>query len=205
MPVATVKYYLREGLLPEGRLRSTTRADYGPEHLERLRLLRLLREVGDVPVERLRALVEALDERASTETEGDRLTVLSAGVTALASPVPAPGPHAARAVELAADLLARGGWSACRPGSAEHDALRAVLETVLTWEEVGLPVSADDLAPYVEAADLVARHDISSMRDGEPDDLLTQVVVGQVVYGRLLAVLRRVAEAHHSVERWGTA
>ncbi len=198
VPVATVKYYLREGLLPDGVKRSATRADYGRAHLERLRLLRLLREVGDVPVDRLRALVSVLESPGE-----DPFHVLGAGTEALARPAPAPGPHAVRAGELADELVGRGGWGLCPDGTAERLGLRVVLEQVLAWEEVGLPVRGDDLTPYVEAADVVARHDIASMRDGGPAELLTQVVVGQVVYGELLAALRRVAEAHHAVRRWG--
>ena len=198
VPVATVKYYLREGLLPEGRLRSTTRADYGAMHLERLRLLRLLREVGDVPVDRLRALVTALESPSD-----DPFDVLSPGTAALIGTLPEPGPYAERAEALAADLVAEGGWEDCPPDLAERESLRAVLEQVLTWEEIGLPVRAGDLTPYVEAADAIARHDVTSMRDGDPQELLLQVVVGQVVYGELLGALRRVAEAHHAVRRWG--
>ncbi|MEP6649003.1 MAG: MerR family transcriptional regulator, partial [Lapillicoccus sp.] len=44
VPAATVKYYLREGLLPPGERVSATRADYGPPHVERLRLIRALVE-----------------------------------------------------------------------------------------------------------------------------------------------------------------
>ena len=200
VPVATVKYYLREGLLPEGVKRSATRADYGAQHLERLRLLRLLREVGDVPVDRLRALVSALESR-----DGETFDVLGAGTAALVGALPEAGPHSVRAGKLARELVGRGGWRGCPEGTAEQLGLRAVLEQVLTWEEVGLPVRADDLTPYVEAADAIARHDIASLRDAEPQDLLVQVVVGQVVYGELLAALRRVAEAHHAVRRWGGA
>lgn len=33
---ATIKYYLREKLLPEGRLTSATQAQYGQAHVDRL-------------------------------------------------------------------------------------------------------------------------------------------------------------------------
>ncbi|WP_343899112.1 hypothetical protein, partial [Nocardioides aquaticus] len=85
----------------------------------------------------------------------------------------------------------------------EWAAVRSVLETVLAWERLGLPVASTDLRPYVVAADLVARHDVAALGDGDPTDLLTQLVVGQVVYGRLLEVLRRLGEAHHSLVRYG--
>ena len=41
---ATVKYYLREGLLPPGRRISATQAEYEESHLRRLGLIRALTE-----------------------------------------------------------------------------------------------------------------------------------------------------------------
>ncbi|MYU47619.1 MerR family transcriptional regulator, partial [Streptomyces sp. SID7803] len=37
---ATIKYYLREGLLPPGERLSATQAEYDESHLRRLRLVR---------------------------------------------------------------------------------------------------------------------------------------------------------------------
>ncbi len=202
VPVGTVKYYLREGLLPEGRLRSTTRADYDESHLARLRLLRLLREVGDVPVGRLRDLVAALEDQGAGSAQG-RLEVLAAGSSALAGTVPGPGALAGRADELTTQLAAEAGWDEALRATTQWAAVRAVLETVLAWERLGLPVASTDLRPYVLAADLVARHEVAALGDGDATDLLTQLVVGQVVYGRLLEVLRRLGEAHHSLQRYG--
>src|SRR6478672_3001621 len=45
VPLATVKYYLREGLLPPGENVGPRGADYGEAHLRRLRVLRALRDV----------------------------------------------------------------------------------------------------------------------------------------------------------------
>jgi len=47
---ATIKYYLREGLLRPGEAVGATQASYDEGHVERLRLIRVLREVGDIPV-----------------------------------------------------------------------------------------------------------------------------------------------------------
>ncbi len=44
VPVATVRHYLREGLLPEGRKTSRNMAYYPPELIERIRLIKLLQE-----------------------------------------------------------------------------------------------------------------------------------------------------------------
>ena len=49
VPVPTIKYYLREGLLTSGTDRPGTRADYDVAHLRRLGLIRLLVEVHRLP------------------------------------------------------------------------------------------------------------------------------------------------------------
>ena len=60
--VATIKYYLREGLLPAGESTAATQASYDDSHLERLRLIRVLREIGQVPVAAVRSVLEAVDD-----------------------------------------------------------------------------------------------------------------------------------------------
>ena len=58
VPVHTLKYYLREGLLMPGEATSRTRAEYGPEHLERVRLVRALVEHGGVGIAGVRAILD---------------------------------------------------------------------------------------------------------------------------------------------------
>ena len=58
VPVPTIKYYLREGLLPPGRKVSDRLSEYDEQHARRLGLLRILRVIGDLPVEKLRAVVD---------------------------------------------------------------------------------------------------------------------------------------------------
>jgi DNA-binding transcriptional MerR regulator/tetratricopeptide (TPR) repeat protein len=61
----TIHFYLREGLLPRPEKGGRTVAYYGEEHLERLRLIRRLREDKYLPIAVIRRLVEspAADER----------------------------------------------------------------------------------------------------------------------------------------------
>src|SRR5687767_9013341 len=88
VPLATVKYYLREGLLPAG-VRVTARSSaYDGRHVRRLTLLRVLREVGAIPVSRLRELVEAADDtRLSVHGMFARATDAIAAATAAAGSV----------------------------------------------------------------------------------------------------------------------
>ena len=58
---ASIKYYLREGLLPAGRRVTATRADYGERHVERLHLIRTLRETCATPIPHIAGLTALLD------------------------------------------------------------------------------------------------------------------------------------------------
>ena len=52
IPVASIKFYIREGMLPRGAATSATRAEYGDEHLARLRVIQALSDVRALPLAR---------------------------------------------------------------------------------------------------------------------------------------------------------
>jgi DNA-binding transcriptional MerR regulator len=58
VPVATVRHYLREGLLPEGEKTSRNMAYYPPELAGRIRLIKLLQEQRFMPLRVIRELLE---------------------------------------------------------------------------------------------------------------------------------------------------
>ena len=62
LPVATVKYYLREELLQPGAPTAANRAEYDGRHLRRLRLIRILVEVGGLSLRQVGAVLAAIDE-----------------------------------------------------------------------------------------------------------------------------------------------
>jgi DNA-binding transcriptional MerR regulator len=91
VPAATIKHYLREGLLPEPHKTSRNMAYYPPEFVDRIRLikqlqeerfmpLRVIREVLDEDPERARAIVELEDRILSRALEGERTRTSAAEV-----------------------------------------------------------------------------------------------------------------------------
>ena len=58
VPVATVRHYLREGLLPEPVKTSRNMAYYPPEFVERIRLIKQLQEERFMPLRVIRDLLE---------------------------------------------------------------------------------------------------------------------------------------------------
>jgi DNA-binding transcriptional MerR regulator len=84
VPVATVRHYLREGLLPEPVKTSRNMAYYPPEFAERIRLIKQLQEERFMP---LRVIKELLD---SADGDVERLRALAETGDMLVSRVLAP-------------------------------------------------------------------------------------------------------------------
>ncbi|NEW33428.1 MerR family transcriptional regulator, partial [Nocardia cyriacigeorgica] len=60
VPVPTIKYYLREGVLMPGRATSATRAEYGEPHVERIALLKALSGQG-LSLAKIKTIVGLID------------------------------------------------------------------------------------------------------------------------------------------------
>ena len=60
--VATIKYYLREGLLAPGERVNAREASYGQGHVRRLRLIRAMVEVLGASIEQVRKILRAADD-----------------------------------------------------------------------------------------------------------------------------------------------
>ena len=195
VPVPTIKYYLREGLLPAGELTSPNQARYGDDHLHRLRLVRALVEVGGLSIAAVRDVLGALEdpERSLYKAMG---TVESA-VSWRTSPVD--GEVDEVAVAQAEAFVARHGW-VCRPRSYAFQSLVGVLSTA---RELGFDSFEGQLDGYARACLPVAEQDIA-YASGAPtqDAALEIVVVGTVLGDAALAAVRRMARREVS-ERLG--
>ena len=196
VPVATIKYYLREGLLPAGLSTSATQATYDDRHLERLRLVRVLREIGQVPVAAVGAMLAAVDDP----------TLPLADVIALAHhglgpppPTDPPDEHLAARAEVEA-FVAERGWRV-EAGAPSIDSLAASL--VALRSVMGM-CTAGVFGPYADAADDLARFELAWIDPTQGvGNTIGQIVVGTVVYEQALVALRRLAEEHYSGERFG--
>jgi DNA-binding transcriptional MerR regulator len=183
VPVPTIKYYLRERLLPPGRATAATQAQYSEEHVARLRLIRALVDVGRLPLGAVRGVLGAVDAGADFTPE-------AVGTAHEALP-PAPPPRTeppTRAM-AALDSLA---WRV-DPRSSSLRRLEAALAAL---EAVGMSPSPDLLRTYAQAALDVARADVADVPDGDPADAVHYVVIGTVLYEPVLLALRRLAQQY---------
>lgn len=191
VPVATIKYYQREGLLPPGELTSPNQAHYGAAHVRRLKLVRALLEIGGLSIAAVGEVLTAIDDRAaSTHTI---LGVAQHGLpTAGLEVTPDDRAWAMGRIE---EMAGRRNW-AVYPESPVVESLVGVL---CALRQVGHEWVLDALDRYAEAAESVAEADVTAVaRLGATEAVVEGAVVGTVLGDALFAALRRMAHAEVS-------
>lgn len=177
--VATLKYYLREGVLHPGRVTSRTQASYDDSHVERVRLVRALTSVAGLSIATVRQVLE---------TAGDPADVMGTAQRALYGWRRDPEGEGGAAHALVKEL----GWSI-----AVDDPVLVDLERALQGMEAGeIGVGEEQLRAYAEQMLAVARLDVATVPPGDPGAAVRQVVLGTVLVEPVLLALRRLAHQH---------
>lgn len=191
--VATAKFYLREGLLPPGQLTAANQATYGPEHVHRLRLVRVMLEVGRMPLSSVREVLVALDDPALSLHD-----LLAVAHRSLALPRIGDGPADLAAASEVDAVLDRLGWRVADDSPARRD----LAGSVAALHRLGWTADADVLEPYARAADSIAEREVEYVGEASSRaESVERLVVGTVVFEAVLAALRRLAEERHSLRR----
>ena len=195
--IPTIKYYLREGLLEAGVSRAANQADYGAEHLRRLRLVRALIDVGGVSVAAARSVIEALG-RTDLKPH-DLLGVAHDAVTPARHPDrDSPSWMAARAE--AAELVARRGWIV-NPAALGLDQAADAISALRSLDAVEI---ADEIDAYATAAQDLAHVEVERVISRQdPTGRLELVVLGTVLGEALFNALRLLAHEHESAVQLG--
>lgn len=189
--VTTIKYYIREGLLPPGRQTAATQAEYDDQHLRRLRLIRALVGVRGLSVSTARDVLNAL---AAHTGDTHRVLGLALGAIRLAEEPPADSPETAEVGALVKEL----GWNVHQAAPA-----RATLaETLTSLRTLGTPLDWRTLLPYARLAEQTAVLDLDQL-DGieEPLEAAERALLLTVLLEPALLALRRMAQENESSRR----
>lgn len=191
--VTTIKYYLREGLLPAGRQLSATQAEYDGNHLRRLRLIRALTGVRGLSVSTTREVLGALAEHTG---DTHRLLGLTLGSIGPSEDSAEDSTERAEVDGLVEEL----GWDV-------HDSApaRATLaETLGSLRGLGVPLDRGALVPYARLAEHTAALDLDQL-DGidDPLELAERALLLTVLLEPALMALRRMAQENESARRHG--
>lgn len=187
---ASIKFYLREGLLQRGDEIHPTRAEYSSRHVERLELIAGLRKIVGLRIDQIRSLIRLIEDPGIS-----RLELLGrTQAMVLGAPEGSVPDH-----PLLTDLLEAHIWP-----DSPSDARALLNRTLSDMEGMGLSVSADVVHGYARAADQVAQQDLGTVFDAESrDQAVLAVAVGVRAYSRLLLSLVALAQASQSIRRLG--
>lgn len=180
LPIATLKFYLRERVLHPGEVHAKTQASYDESHVDRVRFVRALTEVGGLSIAATRNVVEVMNDPAR-----DRLSVLAAAHDALT-----PAPAQPRTEHpLAKDLLDELGWI-WDPNDSVVDHLERQLEATF---EAGMGLEEGRLSGLAAIAHEIAEADLRYVSP-DPVEAVRHVVLGTALSDKLLISLRRLAQ-----------
>ncbi|MGX2993646.1 MerR family transcriptional regulator [Streptomyces sp. JNUCC 64] len=202
VPVPTIKYYVREGLLPPGELTQRNQATYGEPHEHRLRLIRALLDVGGLRIAAIRDVLGAVDDsgRSVHSVLGAASDVL-VGRDRQSLKGEVEEDEALRTARArVAGLIARRGWLV-NEGCPGVEALAAALAAV---QRVGLDDFATVLDDYAGAAEAVARADLDFVGARRTlDEVVEGVIVGTVLGDTMFSALRHLAQVDRSARQYG--
>ncbi len=193
VPLPTIKFYIREGLLPPGTRTGKNQAEYSEEHLERLALIRVLRDEAGLSVAAIGRSLKAAD--ASSD-------FIEAALGAIERPSGPSVDEKSKEYRMARDAmleLARAqGWEVGANSGALRDAARAL--TVITRSF--FPAASDPafLQVYADAVSSIARQEIpEGWRPMQaPNAALRYAVLGTVLFEPLILAMRRMAHIARS-------
>ncbi len=197
--VPTIKFYLREGLLPAGVRTAANQARYDDGHLRRLRLIRALVEIGDISLATVAAVLAAVDdERRSTH----EVLGMVHHALAMRGPVTDPATDIEDTMAEVDAFVEAFAWHVDPSAPARRELARVLV----TLRRLGWKVDASVFDRYARAADQLAAWEIQQTPpDASRAQTVEGVVVGTVVFEAALLALRRLAEEHHSAVRFNRA
>ncbi|WP_067707615.1 MerR family transcriptional regulator [Nocardia yamanashiensis] len=188
VPLPTVKFYLRTGVLMPGEATSATRAVYGEPHLRRIALIKALSHLG-VPMTRIKSITEVIDQQDLPLL--DALAVATASLPPAVESTPDPVYPRARAI------LTSLGYSV----PDDYPAVAQLELGLAAAEAAGLPLDEARLHVYAPHIMSIAVYDIDHLPVETPSEAIEYAVLGTALYEPILAALRRISHAELATRR----
>ena len=184
--VSSIKYYLREGLLTGGVQTATNQAVYSEQHIQRLRLIRSLIDIGGLSISHVRAALAAVDDE-SMPMHGAFGAVMH-GLDEV------PTDNRTTDIETAygevREWLSSKGWY-IEPGApAPH----RLAELVATLRRFDFPTTLTDFDSVAEMVERTAQIEVEYAR-AMPDrtSAVETMLIGTVILERAIVEVRRLA------------
>jgi DNA-binding transcriptional MerR regulator len=185
VPVATIKFYLREGVLHAGERSSATQSDYDESHLRRLALIRALVGPAGLSLAATKTLLGAID--SPPPAFHDLLGYAHSAAPRVIGPVDAD------AEAETARIVRKADWSEC---SGENRT--ALASAIAGLHTAGFPLSEETLDLYAEAMSRVGDDEVARVPTDSLDAAVRYVALGTVLVEPVLLAMRRLAQERAS-------
>lgn len=196
VPVPTIKYYLRENLLPPGELTSPNQASYDDTHLHRLRLIRALIDLAQVPVAGVKDVLEGLD--SDTMSLHDKIGRAHRAITPQRQLTSTSDAHDAATAQVQ-ELLESRGWTV----HPDAPALNTLIETIAALRTLHQDHLVDFLDSYATAVESFTEIEVAAVTTRTtPDEIAESVILGTILGETLISSLRLLAQESISAKRW---
>ena len=202
---ATIKYYLREGLLSPGRQVNARTAEYDEEHLRRLRLVRAMIHIGRIPVATVREVLGHADDDSLGHTI--RLGAALWALPQVPEPDDADQDEHIRDIRQEVDaVLEQLGWTNALALRTISPSYRSLVVALAAFRRLGYGEEAELLAPYAETMHRWAVLDLDFMQTHPSEVEQVEIaVLGAVLFEPALLALHRLAQEEETARRYGWA
>lgn len=201
MSVASIKFYLREGLLPPGDTSRPHRAYYDERHVRRLSVIRAMRD-ADISIDAMRRAFDAV-----TAPRADAVDAIAPAIDALAvsTDAPADAPVDATLLEArrdVAELFRRAGLSVREEAGSRETAARALASI----RRFGFDFTPEQLSLYLEMLTPLAHTEIErnestrNMLLSDKEGSLELAVLGTVLFEPIMIAFRRALHEHFTTK-----
>jgi len=195
VPIPTIRYYVREGLMPPGEHTSPNQARYDDTHVRRLKLVRALLEIGGLSVAEVRNVAQAIDSQAST------LDILDVAHTSLITPKSDVDDETRKwALTMLQQAAKQVDWVI----EPDDKSTESIIGLLCTLQAIGHGGLLDELEGYVRLVAQVAQLDIAALRNLKTaESIVESAVVGTVLGDALLSSLRKLGQQNESKKLYG--
>jgi len=190
--IPTIKYYLREGLLPSGENTAPNQAKYDQQHLDRLSLIRALRDGAGLSISTIKRVLVTMDDYQPDQTP----LHLSIAIRELGEPLTIPEDEvdAYQRAEVELNTLTEDlGWKVDLDSPGHDDAVRALV--TIHRHLPGLITDSKQLHPFAQAVRQLAESEIPDSFNPavDPEAVLHFSVLGTVLFEPIILALRKLA------------
>src|SRR5262245_10944138 len=206
VPRSTIKFYLREGLLQAGAASARNQASYGAQHVERLALIRALREVAELPLDAVAKVTAELDRGWKGDPIGEAMramhTLPSRGL------LPEDAPELRTLTAEVREFMRALPWTV-DDGEGHYFADEIAAALLLVRRYLYPDYAVADLAHHAKIAWLLSEEEFAQAPGGPRVPLLARgddvaeptrrAILGSVLFERIFAALRRSANAMRSI------